>query len=233
MLDAPTPSDRNDLAAELALGLLEGEERAQALRLCLSDPAFAAQVEAWGHRLSPMLDLAAEQAPPAHIWSAIAARIGDALPDRASPSQVVRNLRFWRGGALLSGAIAACLAVVLITRPAPEQTPGAVGLSQLADAQGAATMAISYDPQSGVLRMGTSQIASGTKAPELWVIPADGVPRSLGLINPQGGKHAVSEELRAFLQNGATLAITLEDAATAPHAAPTSAPILTGKISII
>ena len=147
----------------------------------------------------------------------------------------MRRLRFWQGSALLSGAIAASLALVLVTRPAPapDQPPAAVGLSQLADAQGAATMAISYDPQSGVLRMGTSQIASGAKAPELWVIPADGVPRSLGLINPQGGKHAVSEELRAFLQNGATLAITLENAATAPHAAPTSAPILTGKISII
>lgn len=233
MLDALTPSDRNDLAAELALGLLEGDERAQALRLCLADPAFAAQVEAWSHRLSPMLDLAAEQAPPAHIWSAIAARIGDALPERASPARIGRSLRFWQGGALLSGAIAACLAVVLVTRPAPEQTPGAVGLSQLADAQGAATMAISYDPQSGVLRMGTSPIASSAKSPELWIIPADGVPRSLGIVDRQGGKLAVSEDLRAFLQNGSTLAITLEDAATAPHAAPTSAPILTGKISII
>lgn len=233
MLDALTPSERDDLAAELALGLLEGEERAQALRLSLSDPAFAAQVEAWSHRLSPMLDLTPEQSPPSHIWSAIEARIGGALSGRPAPERSVRSLRFWQGSALLSGAIAACLAVVLVTRPAPEPTPGAVGLSQLADAQGAATMAISYDPQSGVLRMGTNQIASGTKAPELWVIPADGVPRSLGIINPQGGKHAVSEGLRAFLQNGATLAITLENAATAPHAAPTSAPILTGKISII
>ena len=234
MLDAPTPSDRNDLAAELALGLLEGEERAQALRLCLSDPAFAAQVEAWGHRLSPMLDLAPQQTPPGHIWSAIVARIGATSSASAAPERTVRRLRFWRGSALLSGAIAASLALVLVMRPAPEQqAPGAVGLSQLADAQGAATMAISYDPQSGVLRMGTSQIAGGAKSPELWVIPADGVPRSLGIIDRQGGKLAVNEELRAFLQNGATLAITLEDAATAPHAAPTSAPILTGKISII
>jgi len=231
MLDAPTPSERDDLAAELALGLLEGEERTQALRLCLADPSFAAQVDAWSHRLSPMLDLTPEQAPPGHIWSAIAARIGG----QSAPERTVRHLRFWQGSALLSGAIAASLALILVTRPAPapEQSAAAVGLSQLADAQGAATMAISYDPQSGVLRMGASQIASGGKVPELWVIPADGVPRSLGIINPQGGKHAVSEELRAFLQNGATLAITLENAATAPHAAPTSAPILTGKISII
>lgn len=228
MLDAPTPSERDDLAAELALGLLEGDERAKALRLCLADPSFAAQVELWSHRLSPLLDFATEQTPPNHIWSAIAARIGG----QSVPVRAVRRLRFWQGSALLSGAIAAGLALVLVTRPAPEPS-GAVGLSQLADAQGAATMAISYDPQSGVLRMGTSQIASGAKSPELWVIPADGVPRSLGIISPQGGKHSVSEDLRAFLQNGATLAITLEDAASAPHAAPTSAPVLTGKISII
>lgn len=233
MLDALTPSERDDLAAQLALGLLEGNERAQALRLCLFDPAFAAQVEAWSHRLSPLLDLAGEQAPPNHVWRAIEARIGAASSGRASPERTVGRLRFWQGGALVSGAIAACLALLLVTRPAPEQTNGTVGLSQLADAQGAATMAISYDPQSGVLRMGTSQIASGAKSPELWIIPADGVPRSLGIVDRQGGKLAVSEDLRAFLQNGATLAITLEDAATAPHPAPTSAPILTGKISII
>jgi anti-sigma-K factor RskA len=50
-----SPPDREALAAELALGLLEGADRAEALRLCLSDPAFAAEVEAWGLRLSPLL----------------------------------------------------------------------------------------------------------------------------------------------------------------------------------
>ena len=51
----PTPPEQDLLAAELALGLLDGTERAEALRLCLSDPAFARAVDAWSIRLSPLL----------------------------------------------------------------------------------------------------------------------------------------------------------------------------------
>ncbi|HEX7873773.1 MAG TPA: anti-sigma factor [Sphingobium sp.] len=228
MADPTLPPDRAGLAAELALGLLEGPDRAEALRLCLSDPDFAAEVEAWGHRLSPLLDATPQHLPSHRVWNAVEARIAD----RPSTGQV-RSLRLWRGGAIAAGAIAASLALVLvIPRPAPEGAQ-TVGVSQLADAQGGATMAISYDPQAGVLRLGPNGLQSGTKSPELWIIPEDGVPRSLGLIGADGGKLAVEARLRQFLRDGMTLAITLEDPATAPHKAPTSIPILTGKISII
>ncbi|HEX7854807.1 MAG TPA: anti-sigma factor [Sphingobium sp.] len=226
MVDRPLPPDRADLAAELALGLLDGAERAEALRLCLSDPGFAAEVEAWGHRLSPLLDTTPHKEPSSRVWNAIEARTTD-----RSSTGLVRSLRLWRGGAVAASAIAACLALVLlIPRSA---SPEAVGVSQLADAQGATTMAVSYDPQAGVLRLGPNQLASGAKSPELWIIPEDSIPRSLGLIRAQGGKLSVETRLRQFLRNGVTLAITLEDPATAPHKAPTALPILTGKISII
>ena len=42
--------DPDMAAAELALGVLEGEERATALRRVLSEPAFAAEVERWRAR---------------------------------------------------------------------------------------------------------------------------------------------------------------------------------------
>ncbi|MCE7796736.1 anti-sigma factor [Sphingobium sufflavum] len=228
MVDGPLPPDRADLAAELALGLLEGSERAEALRLCLSDPGFAAEVEAWGHRLSPLLDATPLEWPSHRVWNAVEVRIAD----RPSSGQI-RSLRLWRGGAIAAGVMAASLALVLILPRPASQAPETVGVSQLADAQGSATMAISYDPQAGVLRLGPNSLQGGTKSPELWVIPEDGVPRSLGLIGADGGRLAVEGRLRQFLRNGVTLAITLEDPATAPHKAPTSTPILTGKISII
>lgn len=228
MTDPILPPDRADLAAELALGLLEGPDRAEALRLCLSDPGFAAEVEAWGHRLSPLLDAMPKEMPSRRVWNAVEARIAD----HPSTGQV-RSLRLWRGGAIAAAAIAASLALVLIAPRPASQPPEAIGVSQLADAQGSATMAISYDPQAGVLRLGPNALQSGVKSPELWIIPEDGVPRSLGLIAAGGGKLAVEAPLRQFLRNGVTLAITLEDPATAPHKAPTSTPILTGKISII
>jgi anti-sigma-K factor RskA len=228
MADPILPPDRADLTAELALGLLEGPDRAEALRLCLSDPGFAAEVEAWGHRLSPLLDATPQEAPSHRVWNAVEARIAD----RPSTGQI-RSLHLWRGGALAAGAIAASLALVLIIPRPVSPNPARVGVSQLADAQGATTMAISYDPQTGVLRLGPNMLQSSTKSPELWIIPEDGAPRSLGLIGANGGALAVETRLRRFLRNGVTLAITLEDPATAPHKAPTSTPILTGKISII
>ena len=43
--DTHDPEPQDVAAAELALGLLDGEERAAALRRVLAEPAFAAEVE--------------------------------------------------------------------------------------------------------------------------------------------------------------------------------------------
>ena len=83
----PTPPERDLLAAELALGLLDGTERAEALRLCLSDPAFARAVDAWSIRLSPLLDSVPPVVAPERAWHAVAARIG-AVPQLANDPTV-------------------------------------------------------------------------------------------------------------------------------------------------
>jgi anti-sigma-K factor RskA len=71
-------------------------------------------------------------------------------------------------------------------------------------------------------------------APELWVIPADGVPRSLGLVSAEGlSRVGVPVAHRALMQDGATLAITMEPSDGAPHRAPSSAPVAAGKITTI
>lgn len=220
--------DRDALAAELALGLAEGGDRAAALRLCLSDPAFAANVEAWSLRLSPLLDAIPPAEPPEHVWNAIAART-----DSSRHVTAERQLRLWRGGALVSGAIAAGLALFVAVRPADVQRPTPMAVSQMAGADGTVTMAIAYDPSQGVLRLSPTSLESGTKSPELWVIPEDGVPRSLGIIGTKGRELAVDAAFAKFLKSGVTMAITMEDAASAPHKAPTSPPVLTGKIIII
>lgn len=225
---SPPPPDRDALAAELALGLLDDAERAEALRLCLSAPAFAAEVEAWSLRLSPLLHAIPPVQPPHHVWSAIEART-----DGKRHVSTVRSLRLWRGSALLSGAIAAGLALFIAVRPGDHQAPAPMAVSQLADAAGTATMVIAYDPRQGVLRLSPTSLESGAKSPELWVIPEDGVPRSMGIIRADGRELAVDGAVAKLLKSGVTLAITMEDAASAPHKAPTSPPILTGKITII
>ncbi|KQM18266.1 anti-sigma factor [Novosphingobium sp. Leaf2] len=242
MVDVPPESpdaDREALAAELALNLLDGTERAQALRLCLSDPAFAAAVEAWSLRLAPLLDAIPYAEPSLRVWNAVEARIGVAAP--APVTNIAARLKAWRAGALAASAVAACLALVIafnpvqLPRPAPPAISAAapVAVAQLAGASDAARIAVAYDPKAGLLRVGPQALAAHGKSPELWVIPEDGVPRSLGLLAGAGVPLTVRPALRPFLHDGATLAITMEDPASAPHPGPSGKPVLTGIIASI
>ena len=72
----PDLSDRDWLAAEYALGVLDGEELAEARRLQSSDPAFAAEIARWSMRLAPMLDQVNSVEPPACAFDAIEQRLG-------------------------------------------------------------------------------------------------------------------------------------------------------------
>ena len=75
-----TADDR--LAAEYAIGLLEGQDLLDARGRVASDPAFAQAVEWWEERLAPLLDGIAETAPPEQLFARIVAAIdakGDVL----------------------------------------------------------------------------------------------------------------------------------------------------------
>ncbi len=219
------------LAAELALGVLHGEERAQALRLQLADPPFRALVEGWEARLIPLVLAVPEVAPP-DLWPAIEARLFP-LALAAQPSAIGARVAAWRIGALASGAVAAGLALMLVFRPVPNTpAPMVQPATQAIVAQlgtGAAQLAASYDPDRGELRIRAIQLPTSDLAPELWVIPVGGVPASLGLVAAQGGTTvAVPVKLRTRLRDGATLAVTLEKREGAPHMAPSATPIAVG-----
>jgi anti-sigma-K factor RskA len=224
--------ERDALAAELALGVIEGPDRAAALRLRLADPEFAAEVTAWERRFDPLYEEFAEAAPP-NVWPAVERRLG------AGAAAAVRALRRWRAGAILSGTVAASLAAVLVLRPLPApvqivQMPDRMAVAQLAGEGQAVMLAANYDPAAGELRIRAMKMPEGDLMPELWVIPGDGVPRSLGLVTHDGlSRMTVPMPHRAMMEDGATLAITMEPRDGAPHKAPSSTPIAAGKISLI
>lgn len=233
MTDPLPPEDRDMLAGELALGLLDGDSLALANRLRLSDRAFAAAVDAWQERLAP-LGAAFEEQPAPALWPAIQRRLR--LPEDL---RLRRGLRRWRMGAVASGALAASLAAVIVLRPAPVpveivRAPEQVAIAQLGADDAPALLAANYDPAGGVMRIRAMRLPDSALAPELWVIPADGIPRSLGLVASAGvSKVVVDASYQILLQDGATLAITLEPRDGAPHKAPSSTPIAAGKISTI
>jgi anti-sigma-K factor RskA len=235
MADELTSAQARDaLAAELALGLLDGQARAEALRLQLADPDFAAQVMQWETRFAGLLDDVAPVAPDAGLWDNIAAR----LPGDRVVVALESRLKRWRMAAVGSGAVAAALALVLLTQqpvPAPLPVPAPQLAVARIEGEGAGPLVRArYDGSNGVMQLRIEGLTPGALAPELWVIPAGGAPVSLGQIAPSGTATVRMEApTRALLQDGATLAITLEPVSPTPHAAPSSAPIAAGKITIL
>ena len=114
MADALTGEDPDMLAAELALGVLDGPERAAALRRLLADPAFGREVDDWRERLAPLIDTVPEQAPPATLWQRIEKRIDGGGEARALKASVTR----WRGFTAAASLVAACAIGWIAINPA-------------------------------------------------------------------------------------------------------------------
>ena len=86
MTDARDP---DMLAGELALGLLDGRERAAALRRMLAEPPFAAEVAWWREALGPLFDEVPAAEPPAGGFDRVE-RMLDGVP-----TPVVRRGWLW------------------------------------------------------------------------------------------------------------------------------------------
>lgn len=218
-------ADPDMLAAELAMGLLEGEERATALRRTLSDPAFAREVEWWRAHLAELLVEYPRATPPADLIASIGA-----------PATTARR---WSTRPLVPVALVAAAAAVVfvVSRPAPVAPPPVtapvtVGLvAALVSSDGsAAPIAAVVDRTSGDIRIAGTDIAPAGKVAELWVIH-DGTPRALGLLARNAATRlAVPPGERAALRQGAVLAISIEPIGGSPQPTPTGPVVATGPL---
>jgi len=141
MTDADDTDTPEMLAAEYVLGTLAGNEREKAQRLIASDPAFAALVRGWEHRIGQLHAMVTPVEPPPEIWSRIRARIEGVepsaaivLPHAGHAARIVaegnvidlrKRLGRWRQAAAGLAAIAAVLLAVVVTAVRdPELLPG-------------------------------------------------------------------------------------------------------------
>ena len=112
---APVDSGEPDVAAaELALGLLEGDERAAALRRTLAEPAFARDVERWRRHFGALFASVPDVAPAPDLGDRVIARLDG--PGRA-PSAM------WKPVAIAASLVAASLSGLLVMRPEPVPAP--------------------------------------------------------------------------------------------------------------
>lgn len=229
------PTDDELLAAELAFGLLDPVEREQAERR-LTEAGFAVLHERWRMRAAEWLS-GHDVIPPDNIWAAIQG----GLP--ANSNKLVRQVRRWRLLALLAGGAAACLGVVTLEQHSRIRTPSlpppvivqqpntppllAILRSKTSDD----VFTISYDRSRTRITAAASKVEIGRLSAELWIIPADGRPRALGLIAGEGTSAvAAPPSLAPVIAAGATLAVSAEPKGGSPTGLPTGPIIASGTL---
>lgn len=235
--NAAPPPDDDIQAGEYVLGVLDEISRRRAAVRLRDDAGFAGLVERWEQRFAPWLLRVPAVAPSAQVWDRIRARLEWTNEQRTSRG-VWNNAAFWRNAAailLVTGIIAVVFGLTR-TPTTPVDRFAASPVTVLARGDGTAGWIARIDAERGeVLMVPVPGAADATgRVNELWIIPEGGKPLSLGMISHEKA-HTVSvpPELRANLIVGATLAITLEDQAGIPHAAPSSQPIAVGSIRTI
>lgn len=212
------------VAAEYALGVLAGAERAAAERRVTRERGFALMVAAWQERLAPWAAEIAEVAAPPQVWDRIAA----ALP--AQRASLWDNLAFWRIFALASALAAACLAVVIYLGAAGTGEPLVAAIES---GGGQRSFVATVDAKRQTIAVVPAAFAADpTRVPELWLIPPGGKPLSLGVVRADRAVVvAIPPALAAQTATGATLAVSLEPPGGSPTGAPTGPVIGAGKLT--
>lgn len=218
-----TPEDIDAIyAGEYVLGVLGAEERAQVEARIASDEVFAAYVQAWVQRLTPLAEEVSDVTPSRALKKRIALELfGD---DAKRNNQKLRSsVSFWRlaTSAMTALALTAIAALFMLSSFSPSRGTAYIATLLPADSTPILTAAVDKDFDYIQIR-GALIEAAGDQAAELWLIPEDGTPRSLGLISTRGDSAvAVQEPLRALFKAGAILAVSIEPTGGSPTGAPT------------
>lgn len=219
------------LAAEYALGVGDLATRRDIEERIAAEPAFAARVSEWEAHFAGLNSAYGEVPAPAHILPAIEKRLfGEGAADEARSPGLWASVNFWRGLTFASLALAAGLAALTLI-----ETPGGGEAELMAElsGEGAMDLVASYDPQAGALAIRpVAATGEESRSLELWLIPGENaLPISLGLIGEAGDERIVLDDaLRAEMQEGATLAVSVEPMGGSPGAGPSGPVIASGTV---
>jgi len=222
------PELRERLAAEYALGTLRGRARDRLRRWMREDAALARAVGEWEARLAPLAQAVEPVRAPARVWHGVEARLGGGAQQAGWWDRVA----FWRPlGILASGAMAALLAVVALlpaTKPPPAEGVPAAYIAVLSDpkTQRAVVVATAtrHDTRLAVRALDPAILVAG-KSLELWAVPRQGGPKSLGLLDAEQSTLTLAGSADRTLGEVPLLAVSLEPRGGSRTGAP-SGPVL-------
>ncbi len=203
------------LAAEYVLGTLHGPARRRFDRLSTDRADVRFTVWRWERHLNGFASGLEPRKPPRHVWRNIRDRVNLSQPAKTA------SLQRWRGFwlAIPTAVAAAWLTVALLPVPTAER------IAVFADQNAEALWVISADLDKGLIQteaVNVPALASDSSY-ELWILPAEGPPLSLGLLPLDLGsvETPISAQLVTALAGAGRLAISLEPAGGSPTGLPT------------
>jgi anti-sigma-K factor RskA len=229
-------SEERDLdAAEYVLGTLPADERARLAERLRSDAALRQDVRAWQARLAPLDDAAKPEMPPASLWQSIERATAEATPPLATPSNVIelrRRVTRWRTATIITGALAAGLAIVaVVDRMSVAPAPGGGRYVAVVDSGGHEPALIAeVDTTTGTIRVRSLKAETPAgRSLELWHVPEGQAPRSLGILKA-GLDAQTIKDATAGGPVGGIIAVSVEPEGGSPSGAPTGPIVYTGRL---
>jgi anti-sigma-K factor RskA len=220
------PRLRDRLAAEYVLGTLQGRARQRFARLLHADADIRNSVRDWEARLLPFAEHLPPVKPPERVWRTIQARL---FPQEKRGA--FASLAWWRGLALAASLAVLALGTLLILQretPAPQNY-----VALLSDDQSRPVLYATAERNGrwlDVRALGPIALPAG-RSLELWALPQQGGPRSLGLVAPRGTTRLeLRTEADAALTSVPAMAISIEPPGGSPTGAPTGPVVYKGSV---
>ncbi len=248
------PPEGDVLAGEYVLGVLVGAQRRAAEQRIDAEAAFAAEVSRWETHFMVLAGQIAPVPVPAYVWARIGSALGFGAPARkavaAERSPFWNNVGVWRwlgvgGFATAAVCTLALLNVMRVPETTPVPQPPVVATAPvvaplpmattLARDDGKPGFVASVDQRSGRMTITPlDPVIQAGRVQELWLIPADGTPRSLGIVSAERAQAGqVPEKWLALLEAGAIFAITLEPPGGGPGGNPSGPVTAKGTIAFL
>lgn len=223
---------RDKLSAAYVLGTLRGGARRRFQALLKNSAIIQREVAQWQDRLHPLAEFSSSVTPPPRVWRAIERELTLRHLHKQKSQWAFwlglrNNLSFWRGLGMVSTTLAAILIAILAIKQPEPVVPTASFVAMLADESARPAIVITGDAAHHQLiaRVITRQSVASDRSLELWALPKDGAPRSLGLISGDGSIILPLPDY-AKPQTIPLLAVSLEPKGGSPNANGPTGPIL-------
>ncbi|RIJ11030.1 anti-sigma factor [Pseudomonas sp. 91RF] len=220
-----TPALRRALAADYAIGLMAAPARRRFEQLLLEDAALRAELAHWQESLASLTETLPEVPVPERVWHGVTARI------EPQELHVPEKRPFWNW-LRVTAALASIMVLVFLGSLYTHDDARYRATLLSADAQ----PALKVEAHDDYLQVEPLTLAAvdPQRSLELWAIPADGKPISLGVI-PAGGKGKVelSEAQKALIGKPIALAVSLEPKGGSPTGQPTGPVLYQGALAAL